>query len=335
MAQKPINTRGVPAGDLVAQYLAEVARHPLLTREEEAELAPIIRAYLRKHPEELYTNKSKDVPDISRVELLLGKDPQPGKRKKKKRDPEYEAYMEARRKFVVSNLRLVASIAFKYAKGTGTDVGDLLQEGNIGLLRAVEKFDERKGFKFSTYASWWIRQAMTRYIANNTEIRIPIYKVELQNQMKQTYGELTRELGRAPTMLEVAEAMGLDEKDIESTLRIPGQFLSLDTPLGEGERTGTVEDTLEDPNGVDPEDRAITEDTRTKVLEIIQRRYRRGLLSDRDKLVLELRFGLSGQDPMSLDKVGQHVDLTRERVRQIIASQLKAMKLTALVVFRE
>lgn len=320
MPNKPINTRGLSPEGLVAKYLGEVAQYPLLSREEEAQLGPVVRAYLKSHPEELYTN-------VVKLE--------PGHNGKPCKDPKYLEYQAARQKFIVSNLRLVASVAFKYSKITGADVADLMQEGNIGLVRAVEKFDERKGFKFSTYASWWIKQSISRYIANDRHIRVPVYKVEIENKISNARSELTTKLGRDPTNAEIADRLDMTTEEVEFTLSIPSLGFSLDAPLTDDSNAGTLEEILEDDTSPCPEQQTLDKDWQERIKAFLNGRYKRDDVSNRDRKILELRYGLTGKAPMSLEQIGSEVGLTRERVRQIIARQIKAMRVAASIHFKE
>lgn len=264
------------ADDSVRLYLREIGKIPLLTPEEEADLAQrIVKG----------DKKAKD-------------------------------------KMVESNMRLVVSIAKRYG-GRGLDFLDLIQEGNTGLLRAVEKFDPDKGFKFSTYATWWVRQAITRAIADQARtIRIPVHMVETINKVLRTTRKLTSELNREPTNEEIAKALDMEPDKIDYVMRIKQDIASLDASIGrEGDDEDSVlGDFVEDEERDSPEDSAANQILKEQLSEII------ATLTDREQKIIRLRFGIGGGRPHTLEEVGAEFDVTRERIRQIEAKALSKLR---------
>ena len=270
---------GLPIDDSVRMWLREIGRTPLLTMAQEVEYAKAIEEGAGKTP---------------------------------------EAHI-AKEKLIQANLRLVVSIAKRYS-GRGMSFPDLIQEGNIGLIRAVEKFDYRKGYKFSTYATWWIRQAITRAIADQGRtIRIPVHMVETINQLIKTSSHLLQELGREPTLDELAKEMSIPVERVSEIKRIAPEPLSLETPIGE-EEDSHLADFIQDQDSVSPDDAASQQLLRERIVEVLSE------LSHRERDVLRMRFGLDDGYPRTLEEVGRHFAVTRERIRQIEAKAIKKLR---------
>lgn len=270
---------GLPIDDSVRMWLREIGKTPLLSSEEEIYLARIIAESDGRSPEA----------------------------------------MEAKEKLIRANLRLVVSIAKRYS-GRGMSFPDLIQEGNIGLIRAVEKFDYTKGYKFSTYATWWIRQAITRAIADQGRtIRIPVHMVETINRLVKTSSHLLQELGREPTLDELAKAMDMPVERVSDIIKIAPEPLSLETPIGE-EEDSHLADFIQDQESVSPDDAASHQLLRERIVEVLSE------LTDRERNVLRMRFGLDDGYPRTLEEVGRHFNVTRERIRQIEAKAIKKLR---------
>lgn len=262
------------ADDSVRLYLREIGKIPLLSAEEELDLA----------------------------HRVVAGDP------------------DAKDKMAEANMRLVVSIAKRYV-GRGLDLLDLIQEGNTGLLRAVEKFDPDKGFKFSTYATWWIRQAITRAIADQARtIRIPVHMVETINKLLRTQRRLTQELNREPTNEEIAKEMEIEVDKVEHIMKIKQDISSLDASIRDDEEDSVLADFIEDEDTVSPEESATNQLLKEQVKDML------GALTEREQKIIKLRFGLEDGKSHTLEEVGQEFSVTRERIRQIEAKALAKLR---------
>jgi len=252
--------------------------------------------------------------EIGKVPLLSGEEEMRLARLKDKGDS------EAYNRLIEANLRLVVSIAKKFV-GKNMSLLDLIQEGNIGLFKAVEKFDPKKGYKFSTYATWWIRQAITRSLADQSRtIRIPVHMVETINKFQQVQRRLIQDLGREPLPEEIAAEMGEEVEKVRHIINISQETISLETSVGEDEEDSTLEDFIEDVKNMTPDRTAALELLRDYVKEIISE------LSPREQKILEMRFGLTDGVAHTLEEVGKEFDVTRERIRQIEAKAIEKIK---------
>ncbi len=292
----------VHVSDPVRMYLQEIGRYPLLTPQQEVELAMQMEAGERAS-EKLEGDAGSDLPVAERVIL---------QRAARTAD-------RSRKRLVEANLRLVVSIAKKYV-GRGLSLLDLIQEGNLGLIRAVEKFDYRKGFKFSTYATWWIRQAVTRALADQARtIRVPVHMVETINKLARAQRTLMQELGREPTISEIAQELELEPQQVTELRRIAQDPVSLETPLGE-EDDSTLGDFVEDTDADVP-----VEVASFKLLQEYLSLVLEGL-NERERQVLIMRFGLADGKVKTLEEVGAHFNVTRERIRQIETKALAKLR---------
>ena len=290
-----------PTNDPVRMYLKEIGRVALLTAQEEVDLALRIEQGLEAEAK-LLAGGDK-LSDEESVSL-----------KWTRRDG-----MRAKRHLVEANLRLVVSIAKRYV-GRGMQFLDLIQEGNLGLIRAVEKFDYHKGFKFSTYATWWIRQAITRAIADQARtIRIPVHMVETINKLVRIQRQLLQDLGREPTADEIAEQMELTPEKVREIQKISQEPVSLETPVGE-EEDSHLGDFIEDSEAPVPLERASFKLLQEQLESVLH------TLSDREKDVIRLRFGLVDGQPRTLEDVGKKFGVTRERIRQIESKTLSKLR---------
>ena len=290
--------------DPVRMYLKEIGKIQLLTYDEETRLAGVIvdgniaQEQLNSIEEEGY-----EIPesDLEKLRELVRKGE------------------VAKNKLVEANLRLVVSIAKKYV-GRGLQFLDLIQEGNMGLMKAVEKFDSGRGFKFSTYATWWIRQAITRAVADQARtIRIPVHMVETINKLVRVQRQLVQELSREPSPEEVADRMGIPVEKVQQIQKIAQEPISLEAPVGE-EEDSSLGDFISDPTALDPYEYTAQEMLKKELNEVLQG------LTDREEKVLRMRFGLLDGRQRTLEEVGREFGVTRERIRQIEAKALRKLK---------
>ena len=303
---------GVSVEDPVRMYLKEIGKVPLLSADEEIELAqkmeagsvavekiPLLKERLAETGEE--QEKEEIQAEIKALQL------------------DVDRGSDAKKRLAEANLRLVVSIAKRYV-GRGMLFLDLIQEGNLGLIKAVEKFDYRKGYKFSTYATWWIRQAITRAIADQARtIRIPVHMVETINKLIRVSRQLLQELGREPTPEEIAEEMKMPVERVREILKISQEPVSLETPIGE-EEDSHLGDFIKDDNVPVPADAATFTLLKEQLEEVL------GTLTEREQKVRTLRFGLEDGRARTLEEVGKEFNVTRERIRQIEAKALRKLR---------
>jgi len=290
--------------DPVRMYLKEIGQIPLLNFEEEKKYAVLVSngRYAKEQLDEL-NNGNLMLPDADVEELRVA----------------LERAQIAKNKLVEANYRLVVSIAKRYV-GRGLLFLDLIQEGNMGLMRAVDKFDHEKGFKFSTYATWWIRQAITRAVADQARtIRIPVHMVETINKMIRIQRQLIQDLGREPSLEEIAQKMGITAEKVQNIQRIAKEPISLEAHVGE-EEDSSLGDFISDPNALTPHEFMLQEMVRQTLDEVLE------TLTDREEKVLRLRYGLFDGKNHTLEEVGREFGVTRERIRQIEAKALRKLR---------
>ena len=304
---------GVSVEDPVRMYLKEIGKVPLLSAEEEIELAQKMEAgAVAIEKIQIMTSRIEEE-EVSEAEA----DELREEIKTLQKDVDFGS--EAKKRLAEANLRLVVSIAKRYV-GRGMLFLDLIQEGNLGLIKAVEKFDYRKGYKFSTYATWWIRQAITRAIADQARtIRIPVHMVETINKLIRVSRQLLQELGREPSPEEIAEEMNMPVDRVREILKISQEPVSLETPIGE-EEDSHLGDFIKDDNVPVPADAAAFTLLKEQLEEVL------GTLTEREQKVLTLRFGLEDGRARTLEEVGKEFNVTRERIRQIEAKALRKLR---------
>ncbi len=317
--------------DPIRAYLQEIGRIPLLSAEEEVILAQRfekgneemhekIEKLAKEKYHEVYVKAWERIKNDESRHIEVEK----AKQRLVEKDRRYSSKViregvEAKHLLTTANLRLVVSIAKNYLK-RGLDLLDLIQEGNLGLMKAVEKFEYRKGFKFSTYATWWIRQAITRAIADQARtIRVPVHMIETINKLSKISSQLASKLGRKPTLKEIARAMELTPKKVQEIIKIAQKPQSLETPIGEDGENSLI-DIIPDEYTASPQELATFSFLKKQINEILDG------LSDRERKVIELRFGLRDGVTRTLEEVGHEFNVTRERIRQIEAKALKRMK---------
>ena len=302
---------GVSIEDPVRMYLKEIGKVPLLSAEEEISLAQKMEAgMVAKEKISVLRGRMEDATEEEKKEL---------EEEIKELTREQDRGEDAKKRLAEANLRLVVSIAKRYV-GRGMLFLDLIQEGNLGLIKAVEKFDYRKGYKFSTYATWWIRQAITRAIADQARtIRIPVHMVETINKLIRVSRQLLQELGREPVPEEIAAEMNMPVERVREILKISQEPVSLETPIGE-EEDSHLGDFIQDDNVPVPADAAAFTLLKEQLEEVL------GTLTEREQKVLTLRFGLEDGRARTLEEVGKEFNVTRERIRQIEAKALRKLR---------
>ena len=299
--ESALSAEGVAIDAPVKVYLKEIGRVPLLTPEEEVNLALTIKA--GSEAKEKYDADPDALSEEEKAACLKA----------------IKKGVAARKRLSEANLRLVVSIAKRYV-GRGMQFLDLIQEGNLGLIKAVEKFDHTKGFKFSTYATWWIRQAITRAIADQARtIRIPVHMVETINKVKKVSSQLLHEQGKEPTAEEIAERLEMSVDKVREIMRVAQEPVSLETPIGE-EEDSHLGDFIPDDEAPVPAEVASHTLLREQLSEVLD------TLTEREEKVLRLRFGLVDGRPRTLEEVGKEFNVTRERIRQIEAKALRKLR---------
>ena len=292
--------------DSVRLYLREIGKIPLLNADEELELA-----------QEIVANRD----ELAEVQEKLT-DEELSAAERRKLKAQAVKLSKPKDKMAEANMRLVVSIAKRYS-GRGLDFLDLIQEGNTGLLRAVEKFDPDKGFKFSTYATWWIRQAITRAIADQARtIRIPVHMVETINKLLRTQRRMTQELNREPSIEELGKELEMEPEKVEYVIKIKQDIQSLDAGVGrdDDETDSVLQDFIEDEDSATPEESAASQLLKEQVQSVLSS------LSDREQKIVRMRFGLDNGKSHTLEEVGQEFAVTRERIRQIEAKALAKLR---------
>lgn len=318
--------------DPIRAYLQEIGKIPLLSAEEEvifakriedaeAEFLKVIPEIAKKNIDPIYEKAAKVIAKGTKKNPSI----EASKKRIAEKDKRFlnekmKLGMEAKHLLTTANLRLVVSIAKNYLK-RGLDLLDLIQEGNLGLMRAVDKFEYRKGFKFSTYATWWIRQAITRAIADQARtIRVPVHMIETINKLSKISSQLAAKLGRKPTPKEIADEMGLSIQKVNEIIKIAQKPQSLEAPIGDESDASSLSDIIADEYTASPQELATWSYLKKQINEIL------GNLSDRERKVLELRFGLRDGVARTLEEVGHEFNVTRERIRQIEAKALRRIK---------
>ena len=313
-----LDRNGISISDSAGGFLGDVSLQPKKNEDTKSSISRNGQRIKRKSLDlselssdsiQMYLKEIGKVPLLKREEEI-----ELAKRKERgDKDAEYQ--------LIESNLRLVVSIAKKFASAKGLNLLDLIQEGNIGLFRAVEKFEYRKGYKFSTYATWWIRQAITRALADQSRtIRIPVHMVETINKFNQIERFLIQELGREPMPEEISSEMGQDIDKVRHILKISQDTISLETSVGDDEEDSVLEDFIEDVKSVTPDRAAALQLLKGYVKDIVLQ------LSPREQKILEMRFGLTDGVTHTLEEVGREFSVTRERIRQIEAKSLERIK---------
>ena len=327
--ESALSAEGVAIDDPVKVYLKEIGRVPLLSGDEEIQLALSIQdgAKAKEYKQEKFAKicaieeDTQLSNDERRIWLNSEKDALPLEQKTELRNLETAIHKgeRAKQRLSEANLRLVVSIAKRYV-GRGMQFLDLIQEGNLGLIKAVEKFDHTKGFKFSTYATWWIRQAITRAIADQARtIRIPVHMVETINKVKKVSSQLLHQNGHEPTADEISEALDMPVEKVRVIMRVAQEPVSLETPIGE-EEDSHLGDFIPDEDAPVPAEAASHTLLKEQLSSILQS------LTPREEKVLRLRFGLEDGRPRTLEEVGHEFEVTRERIRQIEAKALRKLR---------